>query len=230
VYNILYGPLSHLPGPFITKISNVGLKRATLQGRKMYYLDNLHKRYGPVVRISPDEASIIDLVATREIHKITGGFRKTPWYTAFTNYGVNNMFTMINVKEHSARRRLLGQPLSETALKSVQPLVREKTQLAMSKLNQQLQEEGYMDVLRWFHYMSVDIISDLSFGESFGLLEAGEVSSYMLQSVRVRRSHGDKRTMNSSGTCRRMTHTADTWSNCLCYSRWRLSCLSSFLS
>ncbi|KAF2724387.1 putative cytochrome P450 [Polychaeton citri CBS 116435] len=178
-YNTFFGPLSKIPGPFYTRITNLELKWATLQGRKMYYLDSLHQKYGPIVRISPDEASVVDLAATREIHKITGGFKKTPWYKAFTNYGTNNMFTMIDVKEHSNRRRLLGQPLSDSALKAVRPLVMQKTKLAISKLKEQLEEEGHMDVLRWFHYMAIDIISDLSFGESFALLEAGKDNQYI---------------------------------------------------
>ncbi|KAK8017822.1 cytochrome P450 [Apiospora rasikravindrae] len=159
-YITFFGPLSHVPGPLATRFMDLPMKRATLKGRKMYYLHELHKKYGPIVRVSPTEASVVDLAATREIHKITGGLQED---------GV----------EHSARRRLLGQPLSESALKVVQPLVHERLQLAIEKMKRQLQEAGYMDVYKWFHYMSADIISDLSFGQSFSLLEAGEDNQYI---------------------------------------------------
>lgn len=95
------GPLGSIPGLFLNRWANLPLKIRTLQGRKIYYVDDLHIKYGisilarhairsvlivsgPVIRISPTEIAYADLSSTREIHKIGSGYLKSQFYPDFT--------------------------------------------------------------------------------------------------------------------------------------------------
>jgi len=40
----------------------------------------------------------------------------------------------------------------------------------------ELKSRGVMDVFKWWFYMATDVIGELSFGESFRMLDSGEVS------------------------------------------------------
>ena len=129
---------------------------------------------GPIVRISPSEVAISDLEATKEIHSLTGGFTKSPWYQNFAE-GPPVAFNMVHPKQYAARRRLLANEMSETALRQHETLVMGKVQLAVTKMGEEAARLGYVDVFKWWTFMATDVIGELSFGKSFGMLESGEV-------------------------------------------------------
>ncbi|KAF4624905.1 hypothetical protein G7Y89_g13264 [Cudoniella acicularis] len=59
VYNLCLHPLSNFPGPRRWAISRLPYTRALWQGRLHIKIKEIHDRYGPVVRIAPDELSFI---------------------------------------------------------------------------------------------------------------------------------------------------------------------------
>lgn len=57
--------------------------------QRRVYVHELHKRYGPVVRLGPNEASFTSLEALKEIYQSQGsGYDKTPFYDLFIQYGI----------------------------------------------------------------------------------------------------------------------------------------------
>ncbi|KAK6581509.1 hypothetical protein PZA11_006200 [Diplocarpon coronariae] len=58
--------------------------------RRREYIHELHERYGPVVRLGPNEVSFTSLEALKEIYTSGGsGYDKTEFYTLFTQFGVS---------------------------------------------------------------------------------------------------------------------------------------------
>lgn len=47
--------------------------------------------------------------------------------------------------------------------------------MAISRMAEETRSRGVADVFKWWLFMATDIIGELSFGESFRMLEAGEV-------------------------------------------------------
>lgn len=170
------GPLNKIPGPRIAQWTNLRLKLAVLGGDRIHYIHKLHKQYGSIVRISPDEVAIADLEGTRAIHKINSGFNKSPWYQDLNKAEHDGIFAMTNVKDHATRRRLLAQSFSKTNLMKWEGLVREKTDLTIAQIQREAIKDGQIDVLKWFTFMATDLIGQLSFGDSFRMLEQGKVS------------------------------------------------------
>ncbi|OCK73321.1 putative cytochrome P450 [Lepidopterella palustris CBS 459.81] len=179
------GPLVSLPGPFISKVTNLVLKFYTLNGFKMQYVHALHQKYGPIVRISRDEVAVSDLQTTKKIHQIGARFRKTEWYSKLNTSQEHNIFTLVDPKAHQARRRLLSHPLSEKSLKELEPVVVENVKLAIRQIRKQIYMDGYVDLLRWFFFLATDIIGQLSFGESFRMLEYGKENQYSIDLKKV---------------------------------------------
>ncbi|KZL66484.1 cytochrome P450 [Colletotrichum tofieldiae] len=178
-------PISHLPGPWYTRFSHYALKLNTLTGRRMHYVHSLHHRYGPVVRISPTEVAVADPEGFATIHKIGAGFLKGPWYSTVAPGVEPGIFAMVDPKQHAARRKLFARAFTSASLRqNWEPVVRQKVERAVDRIKADALN-GKADLLKWWTLMTTDVIAQLSFGESFEMLELGEKNEYIkaLESV-----------------------------------------------
>ncbi|OJJ66764.1 hypothetical protein ASPBRDRAFT_188188 [Aspergillus brasiliensis CBS 101740] len=179
-YKLLRSPLRHIPGPLYTRATRLPLKLSIVTGRRIYFIHNLHQRYGPVVRIAPDEISVSSLPEFKEIHRVGSAFLKTPWYQKFSWDRNPGLFTMRDPKEHAARRKLFARAFSKSELRQIwEPVVKEKVQLAVSQIRGELLRDGTSDVLKWWTFLATDVSGHLMFGESFNMLQYGKKNEYI---------------------------------------------------
>lgn len=68
-YNVSRPGLLGIPGPWLAKVSNLYRLRLNQKGRFSHDILDLHRKYGPYVRIGPDVVSIAD---TRLVSSIYG--------------------------------------------------------------------------------------------------------------------------------------------------------------
>lgn len=92
------------------------------------------------------------------------------------------MFTARDMEQHARYRRLLSGPMSESSLKSVEHIVRARVDLAIERMAEEMKKRGAADVMKWWQFFSTDVIGELTFGESFRMLEIGKVSCFCLTS------------------------------------------------
>lgn len=174
---MLSSPLRHIPGPWYSNITNLALKRAVIGGRRIFYIDSLHQQYGAVVRISPTEVAVSDVEGFKQIHAVSSKSTKDAWYEKLTNFPHHSVFTMRNPKDHAQRRRFFARGFSKTYLREHwEGTIKEKCRFAVEQMRKDA-IAGSCDVLKWSGFMAADIIGCIGFGESFGLLERGEVST-----------------------------------------------------
>jgi len=183
VHRAFFTPLRGIPGPWHATLVNWRLKIAVLSGRRADYIHELHQKYGPIVRITPNEIAINDPASFKDIHKIGSGFNKTNWYEYLNTNGVGKcpgVFNMTNPKEHAARRKLLAKGFSQRHLREQwEDVVREKVDLAVARIKADA-ISGTADVLKWWTYLATDVSAHLMFGESFHMLESGERVPYIV--------------------------------------------------
>ena len=181
-----FSPLRNIPGPWHTHFTNLRLKIAVITGKRVYYVHDLHTRYGPFVRISPTEIAVNDAEAFHEIHRPGSGYSKSPWYQSFSDAQRPILFTMTDTKKYAARRKLFARTFSKTFLRQQwEKLIWTKTILAVSRMKDEAKREGKVDVMKWWMFLGTDITTHLMFGESFRALETGRKSEYsrILESV-----------------------------------------------
>lgn len=81
-------PLRTVPGPAIAQLTSLALKWNELCANRTLYIHALHQKYGPVVRIAPNEVSFTSWPALKEIYCSVGsGYDKTEFYDLFKIYG-----------------------------------------------------------------------------------------------------------------------------------------------
>lgn len=115
VYRCVASPLRSLPGPKTSLFSSWILKYHELHANRTRYIHGLHQRYGPVVRIAPNEVSFASLEGVKEIYGSGGsGYDKTEFYNLFTIYGRRTMFSTLNKEDHARRKRVLADRYANT--------------------------------------------------------------------------------------------------------------------
>lgn len=185
-------PLSKVPGPWYSRFTRLVLKYHILAGREMYYVHALHRRYGPVVRLTPRDAAVCDLASFAQIHRAGSAFRKGPWYDSSSP----GIFAERDPQRHGERRRLFARAFSKTALRANwEPVVRRTAEKAVARIKAEALQPPppptptgeaasksggkKADVLKWWTLMATDVIAHLSFGESFDMVGRGRATPYV---------------------------------------------------
>ena len=101
-------PLRKIPGPRLSLYISWVLKWHEFRANRTRYIHNLHKKYGPVVRIGPNEVAFSSGTAVKEIYCSGGsGYDKTEFYNLFQVYGKRTMFSTLN-KDDVSKLRVLA--------------------------------------------------------------------------------------------------------------------------
>ena len=92
-------PLKHVPGPYLAAWTAWWISYHDLAGDRTSILHNLHERYGSVVRIGPNEVSISDASAVKELYGQGSSYIKAHWYvyglsTHLEGVAKDGVFTM----------------------------------------------------------------------------------------------------------------------------------------
>ncbi|RAK99380.1 cytochrome P450 [Aspergillus ibericus CBS 121593] len=179
VYHERRNPLSAVPGPFLSKWTDIVVRYHSVIGNRPRYVQLLHHQYGPIVRVGPNEVDVGEIAAAREIHRIGSNYLKSPRYRLLKHDKTESIFSTINPKFHSRHRRLLSAPLSDANLLSLEPSIEARVRFTMQRMREEMADRGVADVRKWFFFMSTDVIGELTFGESFQMLELGKKNQYI---------------------------------------------------
>ncbi|KAF4211746.1 hypothetical protein CNMCM8980_001818 [Aspergillus fumigatiaffinis] len=162
----------------MSKYTGIILTYHWLIGNKAKYVHSLHEKYGPVIRVSPNQVDISSHAMAKEIHSIGSTFVKSQFYRHLTRYDVQNLFNTSDPKFHGQRRRLLASPMSNSSIKLLEPAITAHVHLAIYRIEEEMGVRGAADVYKWWMFMATDIIGELCFGDSFRMLEHGQKTQY----------------------------------------------------
>lgn len=136
----------------------------------------LHDRYGPVVRFKPNGLSYITEQAWKDIYGTRHGKKQLAKDEDFyARLHQTPDIIVSNDADHSRMRRLISHAFSEHALREQEHLILHYFDRLIAKLREQIDgpTQGKINAVRWYNYTTFDVIGDLAFGESFGGLEKG---------------------------------------------------------
>jgi cytochrome P450 len=81
---------------------------------------------------------------------------------------------------HSRLRRLLSHGFSTSSMLEQQPIIKGYVSLLIQRLRERGQNgAAKLNVCEWYNYTTFDIMGDLTFNESFGCLEKGEMHPWI---------------------------------------------------
>ncbi|KAK1254519.1 hypothetical protein MKX08_008514 [Trichoderma sp. CBMAI-0020] len=178
IFNLFLHPLSKIPGPITWKVSRLPFIWALLRGTLVHDVERLHRRYGPILRISPNDVTFAHEDAIRDIL----AFRKDrlPFLKDLTWWKANpgmpdSMISIIDPKQHARIRNLLAPGFTPRALKEQEDILHLYVNLLVERIRELASKEpesgAIIDVVRWFNFTTFDIFGDLGYGESFNCLQ-----------------------------------------------------------
>ncbi|KAI5458350.1 benzoate 4-monooxygenase cytochrome P450 [Mariannaea sp. PMI_226] len=178
VYVLYLHPLAKFPGPLRSAVSPDWMMKRWSNGHFVFTIKELHDKYGPVVRIAANQLSFSSATSWKDIYGHTPGrkaFLKGTFYEPMPGE-VRNLLSESDPAIHSSMRRNLSHGFSATALKSQEDLIQKFIDLFISRINgkQSLDEKlKTVDAVKWFNFLTFDIIGELAFGDTFGSLREG---------------------------------------------------------
>lgn len=103
-------PLRRTPGPFYTIFTSLYLVYKEFTHGRRVYIHELHQKYGPVVRLGPNEVSFAGIDALKEIYMSGGsGYDRSNLYTLFKQFGTPTLFSTPPRNEVRELRILLAR-------------------------------------------------------------------------------------------------------------------------
>uniref|UniRef100_A0A8H7N1C1 Uncharacterized protein n=1 Tax=Bionectria ochroleuca TaxID=29856 RepID=A0A8H7N1C1_BIOOC len=177
VYNVFFHPLRSYPGPWYRAASRLPYTISVFRGDVTHRVQQLHQKYGQVVRITPDTLSYTCSQAWPV--SATGNLPKDPKFYINPPGAIETISTA-NDANHRRLRRLQAHAFSEKALSLQESYLQRYTdQFVLCLRNEAKRSNGVVDVVKFVNFLTTDLIGDLSFGETFGGLDTGKVHPWL---------------------------------------------------
>ncbi|KAK3337577.1 cytochrome P450 [Cercophora scortea] len=176
LYNIYFHPLSRIPGPRTWSATRLPFIRSLLQGTIVHDIQKLHRQYGPILRIAPNEVTFAQPEAWDDIFRPPQGqFLKDPIWWKRPPGRPMSLISAIDPDEHARIRKALAPGFTPRALKAQEPFIQRYVTLLADRLRETVLAEPTsrmeIDIGPWFNFTTFDIFGDLGFGESFDCLQ-----------------------------------------------------------
>ncbi|OTB00292.1 hypothetical protein M426DRAFT_267883 [Hypoxylon sp. CI-4A] len=169
VYRLFLHPLAGFPGPKLAAATlwyefyYDGIK----PGRYTFKIGELHEKYGPIVRISPEELHCNDPGFIDTLY--AGGSTRRDKYEFFTKqFGVHGA---VHHNLHRLRRTALNRFFSKASVSKLEPMILDKVEKLCQQLGTHIGDENPVRLEMAFSCFSTDVVAAYSFSKSYGFLE-----------------------------------------------------------
>lgn len=179
-YCILFHPLAKFPGPFFAKFSRIPIIWTTIQGNTWQWTERLHQKYGTFVRIAPEEVTTVRPAAWRDIYVSRPYLPKDPFSQTPPMNGADSLFTAAG-ETHGRMRRTFGKAFYDKSVKDQSPIIEGHVDLFINRLKRETTRNPVLDIAKFYGYATLDIIADLTYGESFHGLEDENEHDWVLR-------------------------------------------------
>ncbi|KAJ5919048.1 hypothetical protein N7466_009991 [Penicillium verhagenii] len=175
IYNVYFHPLAKYPGPKSMAATRIPNMRMVAAGEAHRLIPQLHEKYGPVVRVAPNELSFTTSgEAWKPIYGTRPGHSQKPKNYLFYQEPIGNVPNIINSNDadHTRFRRSLSHAFSDSSLRGQEPIIKGYVNLFIQRLHE-ITKGGStpVDIVSWYNFTTFDVIGDLAFGEPFNCLE-----------------------------------------------------------
>ncbi|KAL4897955.1 pisatin demethylase [Aspergillus ambiguus] len=190
IFPLLRSDLRSIPGPAVAKLTDLYRLLLVRSDSAHEHHLRLHKRYGPFVRLGPNDVSIAYPSVLPILYNARTRYPKSDFYPVTGNVSngkiVPTIFSTQDEALHEVMRRPIAQVYAMTNLKSFEPLVESTEALFFQKLGRLADEGITFDLGTWLHWFATDVIMEITFGKRFGFLEMEEDVDGIIQTVEDR--------------------------------------------
>ncbi|KZL68279.1 trichothecene C-15 hydroxylase (cytochrome P450), partial [Colletotrichum tofieldiae] len=172
LYNLYLHPLRTYPGPKLWAATRIPYTRSSLSGQMHRNILELHQKYGPIVRIAPNELAYNHPDAWKDVHghlkNGTGDHGRDPVFSTDARHSIIGA----NREDHSRFRRALSRGFSAQSMFDQESIIKGYVDLLVQRLHEKCAGGSEtLDMVSWYNWITFDVIGDLAFGEPFHCLD-----------------------------------------------------------
>ncbi|TKX26893.1 cytochrome P450 monooxygenase-like protein 5 [Elsinoe australis] len=135
-------------------------------------MPDLHTKYGKVVRTAPNEVSISDVSAIREIYGPGSKYCKSDWYSVWQGTQKTDLFAERDIATHANLKKNISRVYAMSSLTAMEKYVDDAVDFFMTCMAERSNQA--IDLGVWLQLLAFDVIGEVSFSKRFGFLETGD--------------------------------------------------------
>ncbi|CCX32289.1 cytochrome P450 [Pyronema domesticum] len=171
-YRLTFHPLAKYPGPWLAAVSPLFYCWVFARGRAGPEIKAAHDKYGPVVRIAPNDLSFATPTSYRDIYTKQNGrgtFIKTEFYKQISmGFETVGFASEDRVDVHAKQRKLFAPVFSAQGVRAYEHLLLSTMEKFLKQIERIGKTDEGVDIAEWFHRLLYDVTADLAFGEPSG--------------------------------------------------------------
>ncbi|MCJ1381084.1 hypothetical protein MMC17_004193 [Xylographa soralifera] len=171
IYRLLFSPIASFPGPKLAALTlwYEFYYDVVLRGQYTFHIRDLHRQYGPIIRINPYELHVSDPAYIGMLYASSASGEKGDkweWYTK--QFGtVGAMFSTNGHDRHRARRAALSRFFSMASVRRLQPVIQERVERMIERFREYKdKEDAAITINVAFAGFTNDVVMEYSYGRS----------------------------------------------------------------
>ncbi|TDZ35943.1 Cytochrome P450 monooxygenase BOT4 [Colletotrichum spinosum] len=188
IYNAYFHKLAEFPGPLLARCSLIWRIYHSQTGRYHYAIQAQHRKYGSVVRVSPNELSFASVESWKAIygHRVSGA--PTPIKSEFYDiYGAGFKSLCIgserDPRKHGQMRKMLSAAFSTRVLMDQEDIIGRVVDQFITRLGADGAQPKGLNMTKWYEMVAFDALGEMAFGESFHSVEAARLARLLFPSA-----------------------------------------------
>ena len=176
---IFFHPLSKFPGPLLGKFTDILTFSAVLRNQRTFQQYELLKKYGSPLRIGTNHLVFSDMDSFADIYGQSSNpcAKDRSVYDGLSATGEVNVLNVADRYQHARLRRLIAHSFALNSLLESEAFIQSKVDDYVSHFHS-IDNKSSLNILEKTHELYLDIVSQLSFGESFDCLRGKNPSAH----------------------------------------------------
>jgi cytochrome P450 len=171
IYARHFHPLASIPGPFWASITPLWYQQAIRNKYRDRYQLAIHQKYGPFVRLTPNDVSTADPEAIEAIYSAKAGMMKTEFYEAFASRAIGDrrdLFTDRDEVHHAHRRKIVASFYTQASVLEYEPRIGNVIDIFCKQMDKFAESGEIFDMSVWLRKYTFDVIGTLFYGKDDG--------------------------------------------------------------
>ncbi|KAK5268613.1 hypothetical protein LTR99_003976 [Exophiala xenobiotica] len=187
LWNKFQRHLVSIPGPTLAAYTKFWRLYDVYKGKSHLTAIDVHRKYGPLVRIAPNHVSVADPSYIPIIYNIKENFTKTGFYPiqciSWKKQPEMNLFSTRDPNYHRVEKRKVGAAYSLPNLLESEDAIDSCITLFTEKLNEFAAKKTPVDLGAWLQYFAFDVVGEVTFASKLGFLDQGKDVDGMMKAI-----------------------------------------------
>ncbi|OQE05163.1 hypothetical protein PENVUL_c026G07851 [Penicillium vulpinum] len=172
IYRLWFSPLAQFPGPKLAALTMwyEFYYDSFLGGQYTFRIAGMHRKYGPIVRISPFELHVDDPDYYEVLYSRDTPRNKSLHLTGMFGAPASS-FGSVDHRRHRIRRQPMNPFFSQQRIRHLEPMIRGLIDKLRKGMRDWKERDTPLDIYHAFNAYTTDVVVEYTMGESFHYLD-----------------------------------------------------------